>query len=288
MSAVVMHGAPVAEAVLAQVAEDVAKLAAEGVEVGLGTILVGDDPASAGYIRKKHEACAAAGIRSFHQGLPTTATQDEVMAAVTAFNDDPAVDAFLVQNPFPKGLDYNAAIAVVDPAKDADGLHPTNLGLLALGVTTAPLACTPAGIMAMLAHYEVPVEGRHVVVVGRGPTIGRPLSLLLSQKRPGANAAVTVVHTGVPDWTGHTRRADIVVGGAGVPNMIGPDHVRPGAAVVGAGLTWEGRRVLSDVDESVAEVAGWVTPRLGGVGPTTVAMLLANAVRAAQRRVAAG
>ena len=283
-----MHGAPVAEAVLAQVADDVAKLATEGIEVGLGTILVGDDPASAGYIRKKHEACTAVGIRSFHQGLPPTATQDEVTAAATAFNDDPAVDAFLVQNPFPKGLDYNAAIAVVDPAKDADGLHPTNLGLLALGVTAAPLACTPAGIMALLAHYEVPVEGRHVVVVGRGPTIGRPLSLLLSQKRPGANAAVTVVHTGVPDWPGHTRRADIVVGGAGVPNMIGPHHVRPGAAVVGAGLTWEGKRVISDVDESVAEVAGWVTPRLGGVGPTTVAMLLANAVRAAQRRVAAG
>ena len=288
MTAVIMHGAPVAEAVLAQVAEDVAKLAADGVAVGLGTILVGDDPASVGYIRKKHEACAAAGIRSFHQGLPATATQDEVMAAVAAFNEDPAVDAFLVQNPFPRGFDYNAAIASVDPAKDADGLHPTNLGLLALGVTSAPLACTPAGIMAMLAHYEVPVEGRHVVIVGRGPTIGRPLSLLLSQKRPGANAAVTVVHTGVPNWADYTRVADIVVGGAGVPNMIGPGDVRPGAAAVGAGLTWEGKRIISDVDESVAEVAGWCTPRLGGVGPTTVALLLRNAVRAAQRRNAAG
>jgi methylenetetrahydrofolate dehydrogenase (NADP+) / methenyltetrahydrofolate cyclohydrolase len=283
MTAVIMHGAPVAEAVLAQVAEDVAKLAAGGVEVGLGTVLVGEDPASVGYIAKKHEACAAVGIRSFHQGLPATATQDEVMAAVGAFNDDPAVDAFLVQNPFPKGLDYNAAITAVDPAKDADGLHPTNLGLLALGVTSAPLACTPAGILAMLAHYEVPVEGRDVVIVGRGPTIGRPLSLLLSQKRAGANAAVTVVHTGVPNWADHTRRADIVVGGAGVPNMIGPDHVRSGAAVVGAGLTWEGKRIISDVDESVAEVAGWVTPRRGGVGPTTVAMLLSNAVGAARR-----
>ena len=173
MTAVIMHGAPVAEAVLAQVAEDVAKLGAEGVEVGLGTVLVGDDPASAGYIRKKHEACAAVGIRSFHQELPATATQDEVLAAVAAFNDDPAVDAFLLQNPFPRGLDYNAAIAAVDPAKDADGLHPTNLGLLALGVTDAPLACTPAGIVAMLAHYDVPVEGRNVVIVGRGrPSAG--------------------------------------------------------------------------------------------------------------------
>ena len=288
MTAVLMHGAPVAEAVLARVAGDVAELAAGGVEVGLGTILVGDDPASAGYIAKKHEACAAAGIRSFHQELPATASQVEVMAAVAAFNQAPAVDAFLIQNPFPRGLEYNAAIAVLDAAKDADGLHPTNLGLLALGVEDAPLACTPAGILAMLAHYEVPVEGRNVVVVGRGPTIGRPLSLLLSQKRPGANAAVTVVHTGVANWADYTRRADIVIGGAGVPNMIGPDDVRPGAAVVGAGLTWEGRRIISDVDESVGEVAGWVTPRRGGVGPTTVAMLLSNAVRAARLGHAAG
>jgi methylenetetrahydrofolate dehydrogenase (NADP+) / methenyltetrahydrofolate cyclohydrolase len=287
MSAVVMHGAPVADAVLAQVAEDVAKLAADGRTVGLGTILVGDDPASAGYIRKKHEACEAMGILSAHQQLPADAGQAEILDAVHTFNADPTVDAFLIQNPFPGGQDYNAAIAAVDPAKDADGLHPTNLGLLALGVTDAPLACTPAGILAMLAHYEVPVEGRNVVIVGRGPTIGRPLSLLLSQKRKGANAAVTVVHTGVPDWAEYTRRADIVVGGAGVGNMIGPGDVRPGAAVVGAGLTWEGKRVISDVDEAVGEVAGWVTPRRGGVGVTTVALLLANAVRAAQRHAAA-
>lgn len=281
-----MHGAPVADAVLAQVADDVAKLAAEGRTVGLGTILVGDDPASAGYIRKKHEACEAMGIASAHQELAADASQGAILDAVRGFNADPAVDAFLIQNPFPGGQDYNAAIAAVDPAKDADGLHPTNLGLLALGVTDAPLACTPAGILAMLAHYEVPVEGRSVVIVGRGPTIGRPLSLLLSQKRKGANAAVTVVHTGVPDWAEYTRRADIVVGGAGVGNMIGPGDVRPGAAVVGAGLTWEGRRVISDVDEAVGEVAGWVTPRRGGVGVTTVALLLANAVRAAQRHAA--
>jgi methylenetetrahydrofolate dehydrogenase (NADP+)/methenyltetrahydrofolate cyclohydrolase len=282
-----MHGAPVADAVLAQVADDVAKLAAEGRTVGLGTILVGDDPASAGYIRKKHEACEAMGIHSAHQQLAADASQADILEAVRAFNEDPAVDAFLIQNPFPAGQDYNAAIAAVDPAKDADGLHPTNLGLLALGVTDAPLACTPAGIMAMLAHYEVPVEGRHVVIVGRGPTIGRPLSLLLSQKRRGANAAVTVVHTGVANWADYTRQADIVVGGAGVGNMIGPGDVRPGAAVVGAGITWEGKRLISDVDEAVGEVAGWVTPRRGGVGVTTVALLLANAVRAAQRRAGA-
>jgi methylenetetrahydrofolate dehydrogenase (NADP+)/methenyltetrahydrofolate cyclohydrolase len=287
MSAVVMHGAPVADAVLAQVAEDVSKLAADGRTVGLGTILVGDDPASAGYIRKKHEACEAMGILSAHLQLPADAGQAEILDAVRTFNEDPAVDAFLIQNPFPGGQDYNAAIAAVDPAKDADGLHPTNLGLLALGVTDAPLACTPAGIMAMLAHYQVPVGGRNVVIVGRGPTIGRPLSLLLSQKRRGANAAVTVVHTGVPDWADYTRRADIVVGGAGVGNMIGPGDVRPGAAVVGAGITWEGKRLVSDVDEAVGEVAGWVTPRRGGVGVTTVALLLANAVRAARRKIGA-
>ncbi|MGI8984807.1 MAG: bifunctional 5,10-methylenetetrahydrofolate dehydrogenase/5,10-methenyltetrahydrofolate cyclohydrolase [Acidimicrobiales bacterium] len=287
MAAVVMHGAPVAEAVLAGVAGGVATLAGAGRTVGLGTILVGEDPASAGYIRKKHEACEAMGIRSAHRQLEADAPLAEILDAVRSFNEDPAVDAFLIQNPFPGGQDYNAAIAAVDPAKDADGLHPTNLGLLALGVDDAPLACTPAGIMAMLAHYEVPVEGRNVVIVGRGPTIGRPLSLLLSQKRRGANAAVTVVHTGVANWADYTRAADIVVGGAGVGNMIGPDDVRAGAAVVGAGLTWEGKRVISDVDERVGEVAGWVTPRRGGVGVTTVAQLLANAVRAAQRRAAA-
>ncbi|MEA2717912.1 MAG: methylenetetrahydrofolate dehydrogenase / methenyltetrahydrofolate cyclohydrolase [Actinomycetota bacterium] len=283
MAAVIMAGAPVVEAVTADVARRVAALAAEGVTVGLGTILVGDDPASAGYIRKKHEASAATGIYSVNLQLPATASQDELLAAVQSFNTDPAIDAFLIQNPVPAGLDFNAALAAMDPDKDADGLHPSNLGRLALGVD-GPVPCTPAGIQALLAHYEVPVEGRHVVIVGRGPTLGRPLAMLLSLKRPGANAAVTVVHTGVRNWADYTRQADIVVGAAGVPNMIGPDAVRPGAAVVGGGISWEGKRLVSDVDESVAEVAGWVTPRLGGVGPTTVAMLLRNAVDAAVRR----
>ena len=281
--AIVMAGAPVVEGVLAEVADEVAKLAAAGIQVGLGTILVGDDPASAGYVRKKQEACAAIGMLSPHRHIPADGTQADLLDAVEQFNADTAVDAFLVQNPVPAGFDFNEAMTAVEPAKDADGLHPQNLGLLALGAD-APLPCTPAGIQALLVHYGVPVEGRHAVIVGRGPTLGRPLSILLSLKRPAANAAVTVVHTGVPDWQRFTREADIVVGGAGVPSMIGPGMVRPGAAVVGAGLSWEGRRVLSDVDESVAEVAGWVTPRLGGVGPTTVAMLLRNAVRAARRR----
>ena len=283
MSAVIMAGAPVVEAVLAEVAEAVAKLATEGVRPGLGTVIVGDDPASEGYIRKKHEACESVGMASFHEKVPGDGNQADLVAAIRRFNDDPAVDAFIVQNPVPAGFDFNAAMEAVDPAKDADGLHPHNLGKLALGAD-GPLPCTPAGIQAILAHYGVAVEGRHVVIVGRGPTLGRPLSMLLALKRPGANAAVTVVHTGVADIGAYTRQADIVVGAAGVPGIIGPDRVRPGAAVVGGGMVYEGRRVLSDVDESVAEVAGWVTPRIGGVGPTTVAMLLRNTVDAALRR----
>ncbi len=283
MSAVIMAGAPVAEAVLAEVAEKVATLAASGVTVGLGTILVGADPASAGYIALKHAACARVGIDSFHQEVAADGSQAQLLAAIGRFNDDPAVDAFLVQNPVPPGFDFNAAVEAVDPAKDADGLHPVNLGRLALGAD-GPLPCTPAGIQAILGHYGVGVEGRHVVIVGRGPTLGRPLSMLLALKRPGANAAVTVVHTGVTDLGFYTRQADIVVGAAGVPGIIAADMVRPGAAVVGGGVVYEGRRVLSDVHDSVAEVAGFVTPRIGGVGPTTVALLLRNATEAAIRR----
>jgi methylenetetrahydrofolate dehydrogenase (NADP+)/methenyltetrahydrofolate cyclohydrolase len=171
----------------------------------------------------------------------------------------------------------------VDPDKDVDGLHPTNVGRLALGIP-GPVSCTPAGIEAILSHYGVPVAGRHVVVVGRGVTIGRPLSILLSQKRPTANAAVTMVHTGVPDWADYTRQADILVAAAGVPGMIQPEHVRPGAVVVGAGVRYEGTKLLPDVDEACEEVAGWITPRVGGVGPTTIAMLFRNLVEAAERR----
>jgi methylenetetrahydrofolate dehydrogenase (NADP+)/methenyltetrahydrofolate cyclohydrolase len=286
MSAILMPGAPVAEAVYADVAERVAKLAADGRTVGLGTILVGDDPASAGYIARKHEACERYGLLSLHRDVSARATQADLLDAVADFNADPAVDAFIIQNPVPAGFDFNQAMTAVDPAKDADGLHPVNLGLLALGAD-APRPCTPAGIQALLAHYEVPVAGANVVVVGRGPTLGRPLSMLLTLKEPHANAAVTVVHTGVPDWAAYTRRADIVIGAAGVPGMITPDVIRPGSCAVGGGITWEGRRLLSDVDEACAEVAGWITPRLGGVGVTTVAMLLRNTVAAAERRAAA-
>jgi methylenetetrahydrofolate dehydrogenase (NADP+) / methenyltetrahydrofolate cyclohydrolase len=285
VTAIMMPGAPVADAVFADVADRAAKLAAVGKTVGLGTILVGDDPGSKGYIAKKHEMCERYGLLSLHQDVPASGQQSDLLDAVARFNADPSIDAFIVQNPVPAGFDFNEAMLAVDPAKDADGLHPVSLGLLALGAAGAR-PCTPAGIQAMLAHYEVPVEGRSVVIVGRGPTIGRPLSMLLALKEPHANAAVTVVHTRVKDWQRYTREADIVVGAAGVPSMITPEVIKPGSCVVGGGIVWEGRKLLSDVDESCAEVAGWVTPRLGGVGVTTVAMLLRNTVAAAERRVA--
>jgi methylenetetrahydrofolate dehydrogenase (NADP+)/methenyltetrahydrofolate cyclohydrolase len=267
---------------LAEVGEAVAKLGAAGKTVGLGTILVGDDPASAHYVARKHEMCDRYGISSVDLRIPADATQQDLLEAVDQLNDDPQVDGFLVQNPVPPGFEYAEALTRVLPSKDVDGLHPVNLGYLALGERGHPRPCTPLGILAMLEYYDVPVEGRSVVIVGRGPTLGRPLALLLSLKEHGANAAVTVVHTGVKDWADYTRRADIVVGAAGVPNMITPDVVAPGSCVIGGGMTWEGRKVLSDVDESCGEVAGWVTPRLGGVGVTTVAMLLRNTVSAAE------
>jgi len=277
-----MSGAPVAEAALSEVEAGVRELAAAGKSVGLGTILVGDDPASAHYVARKHEMCERYGLRSVDLRLPASASQADLLAAVDRLNEDPGVDGFLVQNPLPAGFDYAQALARVLPAKDVDGLHPVNLGYLALGEPGHPRPCTPLGIKAMLEHYGVPVEGRSVVVVGRGPTLGRPLALLLSLKEPGANAAVTVVHTGVKDWADYTRQAAVVVGAAGVANMITPDVIAPGSCVVGGGMTWQGKKVLSDVDERCAEVAGWVTPRLGGVGVTTVAMLLRNTVLAAK------
>ena len=283
MTARLLEGAPVAAAVLADVGGRVARLAAGGRPPALGTILVGDDSASAGYIRVKQEKAADLGMQSPHVHLPADASQADLEGAIRAWNDDPAVHAMLVQHPTPPQIDYEAALTVMDPDKDVDGLHPLNMGRLALGMP-GPVPCTPAGIEALLAFHRIEVSGQEVVVLGRGTTLGRPLALLLSQKRPTANAAVTVVHTGVPDWPRYTRRAAIVVAAAGVPGILQPEHVRPGAVVVGGGVRYEGRRLLPDVDESVAEVAGAITPRLGGVGPTTVAMLFRNAVEAAERR----
>ncbi len=282
MAAINMDGEALAAEVKADLATRMAALAAQGVTPGLGTILVGEDGPSAKYVSMKHKDCADLGMKSVDVRLPGDATQAQVEAAVAELNESEDVHAFIVQYPFPKGLDYEAAILQVDPAKDADGLHPTNLGHLVMGVD-APLACTPAGILAMLSAYEVPVAGRHVVIVGRGLTIGRPLANLLALKRPEANAAVTVVHTGVADLGEYTRTADVVIAAAGAPGIITADMVRPGAAVVAAGVSFHDGKLLSDVDDEVAEVAGWLSPRIGGVGPMTRAMLLANTVAAAER-----
>jgi methylenetetrahydrofolate dehydrogenase (NADP+)/methenyltetrahydrofolate cyclohydrolase len=223
------------------------------------------------------------GWRSPHIHLPQDATQADLVAAIRDFNASREVDAFLVQHPVPPQLDYDAALLEMDPDKDVDGMHPVNMGRLAL-MMRGPAPCTPAGIEALLAFYEIPVAGHEVCILGRGTTLGRPLALLLSQKRPTANAAVTVVHTGIPDWPRYTQRAGIVIAAAGVPGILQPEHITPGAVVVGGGVRYEGRRLLPDVDERCEEVAGAITPRVGGVGPTTIAMLFRNAVEAAERR----
>ncbi len=283
MAAQVLDGEKVATRIKADLAERVQALVARGITPGLGTVLVGDDGPSANYVSMKHRDCEALGITSHHAHLPADATQDDVDEVVDRFNADPAVDAYLMQYPFPKHLDFESALLRVDPAKDVDGLHPVNLGRLVQGVD-GPLPCTPAGIQVLLEAYDVAIPGRHVVIVGRGLTIGRPLANLLTLKRPNANAAVTVVHTGVADLGAYTRQADILVAAAGSPGLITADMVKPGAAVVAAGVSFEGKKLISDVADEVAEVAGWLSPRIGGVGPMTRAMLLVNTVEAAERR----
>ena len=287
MTAQVLDGELVAAGIKADLAGRVQALIERGITPGLGTVLVGDDGPSANYVSMKHRDCEALGITSHHAHLPSDATQQDVLDVIARFNADSAVDAYLMQYPFPKHLDFEGALLEVDPAKDVDGLHPVNLGHLVQGVD-GPLPCTPAGIQELLAHYGVQIEGRHVVIVGRGLTIGRPLANLLTLKRPNANAAVTVVHTGVADLGAYTREADIIIAAAGSPGLITSDMVKPGAAVVAAGVSFEGKKLVSDVADEVAEVAGWLSPRIGGVGPMTRAMLLVNTVEAAERRVEQG
>jgi methylenetetrahydrofolate dehydrogenase (NADP+)/methenyltetrahydrofolate cyclohydrolase len=282
MSAIVMNGDVVADDVKRDLSTRIDRLVDRGVTPGLGTVLVGDDGPSAKYVSMKHADAAQLGLHTRELTLPATASQDDVAVAIEVMNNDPRIDAYIVQYPFPAGLDYDRAILEMDPAKDADGLHPVNLGLLVMG-SDAPVACTPAGIVRLLEYYEVPIAGRHVVLVGRGLTIGRPLANLLTLKRPEANAAVTVVHTGVADIGAYTREADILVAAAGTAGLITADMVQPGAAVVAAGVSFSNGKLHSDVADDVSEVAGWISPRIGGVGPMTRAMLMANTVAAAER-----
>jgi len=283
MGAILLDGEALAAKERSELAIRVADLRVHGVTPGLGTILVGDDGPSARYVAMKHQDCAEIGVESMHEELPGDITQAELESVIRSLSANPDVDALLIQLPLPKHLNEERALLAVDPDKDVDGLHPVNLGRLVMGAP-GPLPCTPAGIVELLHAYEVPVSGQHVVIVGRGLTIGRPLALLFALKRSGLNAAVTVVHTGVADLGGYVRQGDIVIAAAGFANLVTRDMIKPGAAVVGAGVSREGKRLLSDVEESAAEVAGWMTPRIGGVGPMTRAMLLRNAVLAAERR----
>ncbi|MCX2971498.1 MULTISPECIES: bifunctional methylenetetrahydrofolate dehydrogenase/methenyltetrahydrofolate cyclohydrolase [Streptomyces] len=281
MSAQILDGKATAAAIKSELTTRVAALADRGVRPGLATVLVGDDPASHKYVAGKHRDCAQVGIASIQRELPATATQEEVEAVVRELNEDPACTGYIVQLPLPRGVDTNRVLELVDPDKDADGLHPANLGRLVLGVP-APLPCTPNGIIELLRRHEVGIAGAEVVVVGRGITVGRSLPLLLTRR--SENATVTQCHTGTRDLAAHLRRADIVVAAAGVPHLIKPEDVRPGAAVLDVGVSRdETGKIVGDVHPGVAETAAWVAPNPGGVGPMTRAMLLANVVDAAER-----
>lgn len=280
MTATVLDGKATAAAVKADLAVRVAALGERGITPGLATVLVGDDPGSHAYVGGKHRDCAEVGIASIRIDMPATATQAEVEDQVRRLNDDPAVTGYIVQLPLPGGLDSNRVLEIMDPAKDADGLHPMNLGRLVLGIE-APLPCTPRGIVQLLRAYDVPIAGAEVCIVGRGITVGRPLGLLLTRRQE--NATVTLCHTGTKDMARHVAAADIVVAAAGVPHVISPDIVKPGAALVDVGITRTEAGLVGDVDPACAEVAGWIAPMPGGTGPMTRAMLLANVVEAAER-----
>ncbi|MCU1545334.1 MAG: bifunctional methylenetetrahydrofolate dehydrogenase/methenyltetrahydrofolate cyclohydrolase [Homoserinimonas sp.] len=290
MTAITLDGVATATIIKSELAERVAVLKARGIQPGLGTLLVGDDPGSRSYVAGKHRDCAEVGIESIRVDLPATASEADVRAAIRELNDNPAVTGYIVQLPLPLGLNENAMLELIDPAKDADGLHPTNLGRLVLGVMgelDSPLPCTPAGIVELLQRYEVPIAGKHVTIVGRGLTVGRPLGLLLTRK--GLDATVTLTHSRTTDLISEVRRADIVVAAVGVPHLIKPDWLKPGASVLDVGITRvenaaTGKaQLLGDVDPACAAVAGFLSPNPRGVGPMTRAMLLSNVVQAAER-----
>jgi methylenetetrahydrofolate dehydrogenase (NADP+)/methenyltetrahydrofolate cyclohydrolase len=280
VTATILDGKATAAAVKAELAIRVAALNAKGIFPGLGTVLVGDDPGSHAYVGGKHKDCAEVGITSIRVDMPADSTQKAVNAKIAELNADPAVTGYIVQLPLPKHLNSNSVLELMDPNKDADGLHPTNLGRLVLG-TEAPLPCTPRGIVELLRRYDVAIDGAHVVVVGRGVTVGRPLGLLLTRR--SENATVTLCHTGTRDLASELRRADIIVAAAGVPAIIKAEDVRPGAAVLDVGITRTEAGLVGDVAPDVMDVAGFVAPMPGGVGPMTRAMLLANVVEAAER-----
>ena len=283
MTARILDGKATLAAIKAELTDRVAVLASRGVVPGLGTVLVGDDPGSTWYVGAKHKDSAQIGVTSIRRDLPATATQAEVEAVIDELNADPDCTGFLVQQP--TGLDEMALLSRVDPEKDIDGLHPTNLGWLVLG-KPAPLPCTPMGCSELLRRFDVPIAGAHVVIVGRGITVGRPLGLILTRK--SENATVTICHTGTKDLAGQVREGDIVVAAAGVPGIITADMVKPGAAVLDVGVSRVDGRPAGDVAADVAEVAGWLSPNPGGVGPMTRAMLLTNVVAAAERQAGLG
>jgi methylenetetrahydrofolate dehydrogenase (NADP+)/methenyltetrahydrofolate cyclohydrolase len=291
VSARVLDGIATASAIKGELKERVAALAERGVVPGLGTLLVGSDPGSVSYVTGKHRDSAEVGIRSIREELPADASEADVRAAIARLNANPEVTGYIVQLPLPTGIDENAMLELIDPDKDADGLHPTNLGRLVLGVDGelhSPLPCTPAGVVELLRRHDVPIAGRHVTIIGRGLTVGRPLGLVFTRK--GVDATVTLTHSRTTDIAAEVARADIVVAAVGVPHFVKPEWVKPGAAVLDVGVTRVGTtesgraKLAGDVHPDVAEVAGWLSPNPGGVGPMTRAMLIANVVEAAERR----
>ena len=279
MSAVILDGKATAQTIKNNLAQRVSALKAKGINPGLGTILVGDDAGSHAYVNGKHKDCAEVGISSIRIDLPKTATQTDVMNAITQLNNDSNCTGFIVQLPLPKGLDGNLALAAMNPDKDADGLHPNNLGKLVLG-QDGPLPCTPRGIIELLRAYKVEINGANIVIIGRGVTVGRPLGLLLTRKTE--NATVTLCHTGTKDLTSHLINADIVIAAAGVPHLVKANMIKKGAALVDVGITRTENGLVGDIDPQVKDVAGFFSPMPGGTGPMTRAMLLTNVVERAE------
>ncbi len=283
MTAIKLDGLAIAKQIKSELAIEVAALKTKGIVPGLGTLLVGEDPGSKSYVAGKHRDCAEVGVESIRIDLPESATKADVISAIKELNSAKEVTGYIVQLPLPSGMDANAMLELIDPAKDADGLHPINLGKLVMNISgeiTSPLPCTPNGILELLRRYEIPTNGKEMVVLGRGLTVGRPLGLLASRK--GVDATVTTLHSASKDIHEHLRRADIIVAALGSAHFVKPEWVKPGAAVLDVGISRTGSGLVGDVHPEVANVAGWLSPNPGGVGPMTRAMLVSNVVRATQ------